>query len=214
MTAVRTPTGQYASVEAGTRFWAMVKMGDDCWEWQGYVNAKGYGRFSPRPGVTVQAHRFAYQLDHGEIPDSLQLDHLCRNRRCVRPIHLEPVTNRTNVLRGEGFAAVNAEKAVCVNGHPFTDANTVLDRRGWRRCLICKKASSREHFRRKRAEELRLLAMLPALLAEVDRLQTALMLARLALQGHRIDGRSNAEWVLTDVFHVVDAALARLDGAS
>jgi hypothetical protein len=151
-------------MNAADRFWALVIKGDGCWLGDGYVNDKGYGRFGTAKGKTVQAHRFAYEQTVGPIPEGAQLDHLCRNRRCVNPTHLEPVTNRTNILRGVGFAAENAEKTACVNGHPFTDENTVVDRRGWRRCLICKKASSRDHFRRKRAEELRLLAMLPALL--------------------------------------------------
>lgn len=73
-----------------------------CWVWTAARTSKGYGQFriGPRP---VRAHRYAYTLLVGPIPDGLQLDHLCRNRLCVNPGHLEPVTNWENTLRGENF---------------------------------------------------------------------------------------------------------------
>lgn len=74
-----------------------------CWDWTGYVTPKGYGRFL-RDGEQL-AHRVFYKRRHGSIPQGAVLDHLCRNRRCVNPDHLEPVSNRENIMRGEGFAA-------------------------------------------------------------------------------------------------------------
>lgn len=82
------------------RFWSKVEVTDGCWFWTGWLNKKGYGQFDI-PGWKPRAHRLAYELMVGRILDGLQLDHLCRNRRCVRPDHLEPVTNRENSRRGD-----------------------------------------------------------------------------------------------------------------
>lgn len=85
------------------RFWDHVDLSDPdrCWIWKRKPNAKGYGQLrNPRTGRTTTAHRYAYELVVGPIPDGLTIDHLCRVRACVRPDHLEPVTNRENLLRG------------------------------------------------------------------------------------------------------------------
>lgn len=71
-----------------------------CWEWRAAKAGGGYGRFAPDGRRQVQAHRFAYEIVCGAIPDGLDLDHLCRNRGCVNPAHLEPVTRQENVRRG------------------------------------------------------------------------------------------------------------------
>lgn len=83
-----------------------------CWEWQAAVDPNGYGRFSIS-GRMLGAHRVAYILLVGPIADDLDLDHLCRNRRCVRPSHLEPVTRRENLLRGETLVAAHARGDTC-----------------------------------------------------------------------------------------------------
>jgi hypothetical protein len=106
------------------RFWEKVEKTGGCWNWTAGLNAAGYGMFSD--GKTRLAHRFAYEMVVGKIPDGLQLDHLCRNRSCVRPDHLEPVTNRENCLRGESPFAKHARQTHCVNGHEFTPENTYL----------------------------------------------------------------------------------------
>src|ERR1700751_234362 len=81
------------------RFEKFFSRGPGCWEWHGYVSKRGYGFFHafgrPRP-----AHRVAYEIYVGEIPGGLDLDHLCRNRSCVNPAHLQPVTRQINILRG------------------------------------------------------------------------------------------------------------------
>lgn len=92
------------------------------------------------PGPTVVAHRFAYELLVGPIAQGMTLDHKCRTRLCVRPDHLEPVTNRENVLRGESVAAQRARQTHCVHGHELTEANTIRlpSRPNQRLCRRCK----------------------------------------------------------------------------
>lgn len=112
------------------RFWAKVTITDSCWLWH-RPDAYGYGAFTIRRGMIVKAHRFAYELFVGPIPDGLDLDHLCRVRHCVNPAHLEPVTRRENALRGVGPTAVNARKSHCIHGHPLTEGQ------GRRICRTC-----------------------------------------------------------------------------
>lgn len=116
---------------------------DACWIWTGW-GSDGYGRFMLGDGA-VCAHRWSYEFLRAEIPDDLQIDHLCRNRRCVNPWHLEPVTQRENVLRGVGIAARNALKTHCKWDHEFTEDNTYYrpDRPGSRECRACHQAVQR-----------------------------------------------------------------------
>jgi hypothetical protein len=125
---------------------------DGCWLWTGGGSRKeGYGYFHVGPDKRVMtAHRAAYLLFVCD-PGDLEIDHLCRNRRCVNLDHLEPVTTGENVLRGEGPPARNARKTHCVSGHPLTGANLYMrpDGKG-RECRACiKKRSQRfAHSRR------------------------------------------------------------------
>lgn len=128
------------------RFWSFTdKRGpSECWNWTGHVSSKGYARIRVRSGLVgpklfMRAHRFAYELLVGAIPDGLTLDHLCRNRRCVNPAHLEAVPDRINVLRGDGPPARNARKIRCIRGHLFDDSNTIYRSCGRRRCRECMK---------------------------------------------------------------------------
>ena len=119
-------------------FWDKVDKSQDCWTWLGSLFKTGYGQFWNGEKV-VRAHRYSYELLKGEIPKGLQLDHLCRNRYCVNPKHLEPVTNRENVLRGNGICGNNARKTHCKNGHLFNEENTINLKGNRRQCRICKK---------------------------------------------------------------------------
>ncbi|MFD9879982.1 HNH endonuclease signature motif containing protein [Streptomyces alboflavus] len=116
-----------------------------CWEWTGHVKPNGYGqvRINRR---ALHAHRVAYEAVRGPIPEGLVLDHLCRNRACVNPDHLEAVSHRTNILRGNGPAAHNARRTHCLRGHPFDDANTYVAANGARHCRTC--AAARKRNRR------------------------------------------------------------------
>lgn len=113
-----------------------------CWRWLAAGVPHGYGvfYFDGRQGY---AHRFAYQHFVGSIPDGWVIDHLCRNRRCVNPMHLQAVTYQVNLLRGLTIAAQNAGKTRCKNGHLFTPENTYTYASGSRACRSCNTAAAR-----------------------------------------------------------------------
>lgn len=111
---------------------------EGCWIWQGPVHHTGYGGF----GRSRFAHRYSYETFIGPIPDGLQLDHLCRNRACVRPDHLEPVTMRDNLLRGQGPSALHSRKTHCPKGHAYDLLNTRFEGSS-RHCRECEKERGR-----------------------------------------------------------------------
>lgn len=123
-----------------------------CHEWTAYRGNGGYGRFY-LDGRGALAHRWAYEHYRGPIPEGLQIDHLCRNRRCVNPDHLEPVTASENVLRGSVREAAQARSARithCPKGHEYTEENTYMTG-GGRSCWTCKRANRRQHYLDNRA---------------------------------------------------------------
>jgi len=127
-----------------------------CWLWRGQVSTKGYGRVL-HEGRLQQAHRVVYELLVSAIPKGKCLDHLCRVRACVNPAHMEPVDNRTNILRGVSFSAMNAQKKACDAGHPYTEENTRVCRAGWRHCKTC--SDIRDASRGRRAAAMRVRAI-------------------------------------------------------
>lgn len=119
------------------RFWARVALpnANGCMLWLGPLATNGYARMRAA-GEPMQAHRVAYILAYGPIPDGLVLDHLCRVRHCVAPDHLEAVTNAENIRRGEA-GRHNKAKTHCKLGHLYDPANTRIDRKGRRHCRTC-----------------------------------------------------------------------------
>ena len=120
-----------------------------CWVWTGRPNNRGYGQLgvlldAPRRPRTMLAHRVSYMAFVGPIPDGLVIDHLCRNRLCVNPAHLEVVTQRENSLRSPvSLAAINAAKTHCPRGHEYDRES--LHRNGTtrlRRCSECARRAS------------------------------------------------------------------------
>jgi hypothetical protein len=124
------------------RILSKIRYTPDCWEWTGMLCEHGYGVFH-LGAARVRAHRWVYELLAGPIPAGLVMDHLCRNRKCVRPSHLEPVTDRENILRGVGPSAVNAAKVRCPKGHEYTARPTGTPDRTWRFCRVCHRERSR-----------------------------------------------------------------------
>jgi HNH endonuclease len=158
------------SARAAARFWNKVdKNGPGgCWLWTGRIASSGYGEFTWRDGryrIRPAAHRVAYELSIGLLPKQLVIDHRCHNadkacpggrsclhRRCVRPDHLEPTDNISNILRGVSPPALNRLKTSCANGHEFTPDNTMERARGWRGCRTCQQASQKRTYAKHREE--------------------------------------------------------------
>lgn len=121
----------------------------DCWNWTGSLSTGGYGCFYIKRKF-ISAHRAVYELLSGPIPEGLHLDHLCRNRKCVNPAHLEPVTQRENFLRGYSPSAITVRTNQCKQGHSLTGDNlfNYISRQGVRNrmCKTCRNARARNNW--------------------------------------------------------------------
>lgn len=149
------PSGVYPRPSVEDRFWSYVEpQANGCSIWTGAKLGGGYGQFCLNINGkrrTIVAHRYAYILAKGPVPDGKCLDHLCRNRACVEVEHLEPVTMRENVLRGIGITARYAKATHCVRGHPFSGDNLRRYKsNGSRSCLTCGRERMRECRKRKK----------------------------------------------------------------
>jgi hypothetical protein len=143
------------------RFWPRVDKSGDCWVWTGTMTATGYGRIANERGEKPQsawAHRVAYTLTKGPIPNGLVLDHLCRNTACVNPDHLEAVTQGENILRGHNPSVLRHHAGVCSQGHELTPDNMHMNghKKSGREayvCAICKRERQARYESRKRVSD-------------------------------------------------------------
>ncbi|MGH3029279.1 MAG: HNH endonuclease signature motif containing protein [Gaiellaceae bacterium] len=130
-----------------------------CWVWIGCTHPKGYGHFWSG-GRVGGAHRWAYEYFVGPIPEGLTIDHLCRNRRCVNPVHLEAVSNRENIRREEAGANLRRESpdqlappTHCKRGHPLSGNNLYVRPNGSRHCRACARERTRAYARTTKGRE-------------------------------------------------------------
>jgi len=134
--------------DAGARFDSKcAPTPSGCTVWTASRTKGGYGNFWDGESM-VLAHRWAYQREKGDIPVGLELDHLCRNRACVNPDHLEAVDRRTNSLRGIGPSAQNSIKTHCPRGHAYAGANLYVSPSGRRYCRTCGRATTARYRKR------------------------------------------------------------------
>ncbi len=153
------PKGDYKRPTIEDSFYKFARVDSSgCWLWAGALSKDGYGLLRK-----FQAHRFAYALVNGEIPDGKEIDHLCNVRRCVNPAHLEAVSRKENVRRAwdrgsnehrrNRLAAIHLSKTHCKRGHPYSAENTRIDDVGARRCKTCDSMKSKRYFAKKKAKE-------------------------------------------------------------
>lgn len=139
------------TVKLGSRFISkvLIDLNTGCWNWTASIDKGGYGRFRIA-GEWGFAHRYANQT-----PENMHTDHLCRNRCCVNPDHLETVTNIENVNRGltGKINHRNSKKTHCTQGHEYTEENTIVTVEGWRRCRTCYLKWNKRSCRRSREHE-------------------------------------------------------------
>lgn len=133
------------SLEAALRARTDTSRGPDgCWPWTGAMNSSGYGALTSN-NKPLAAHRASYELYKGPIPAGAHIDHLCRNRLCVNPAHLECVTHAENMRR--------ARKTHCIRGHEFTTENTRINSHGYPECRACTRL--RREMQREKSRQLR-----------------------------------------------------------
>jgi hypothetical protein len=132
------------------RFWSKVERREDgCWIWRGALGNHGYGSFSVG-GKNERVHVWSYERFVAPTPTGLVLDHLCHNTACVNPRHMEPVTQRENVMRSDGLTATLSRKTHCDHGHPLAGDNLIIRPDGHRRCRECVRRWCREYRARRK----------------------------------------------------------------
>jgi len=140
------PKGHYKRKSAVNRIYdKLLKKKSGCWQYIGKLDKNGYGRV--RDNYTRKLiHRAMYEHLIGRIPDKMVIDHLCRNRGCVNPSHMEVVTQRENILRGYGVTARNSRKLNCKRGHGLNGENLYMTTKGSRQCIKCRNILGRKYY--------------------------------------------------------------------
>lgn len=123
-----------------------VQSGTGCWIWIAGGHGGGrYGGYSPTHSRKVYAHRYSFEFFFGPVPSGLQIDHLCRNKRCVNPLHMEATTGQMNTMRGMNFPIQDGQH--CQKGHPLFGPNLYMEG-STRRCRTCLKARMKRYKQR------------------------------------------------------------------
>lgn len=150
--------GPLQSREISARFAEKVRVNPltGCWIWRAYSTKTGYAQFQAPDLNTGEsrlqyAHRVAYESIHGPVPEGFELDHLCARRNCVNPAHLEPVTRKENLMRGDTLPAARAAQTHCQRGHELSGDNVYTNpSQGSRTCRICRTQFNREWAKKNR----------------------------------------------------------------
>lgn len=149
---------RFTAIDATERFWSKVDKSGDCWLWLATTSGQGgYGHFHVSGGakdrVREYAHRWSYEQAKGPIPEGMELDHLCRNRKCVNPDHLEPVAHAVNHERRRGIPHGPRDLGpFCRNGHERTPENTAVNKQGYKFCRLCANESQRRYKARQQSQ--------------------------------------------------------------
>lgn len=136
------PCGRARYCSVTCQLLAQIEVSGECWIWTGGANDKDYP-YVKIGGRMRRAHRVSYTIFVEPIPDGLEIDHVCKTRRCINPAHLEPVTQLVNLQRGDSLnhthlmAQSRRAKTHCPHGHPYSVENTRITKRGHRLCREC-----------------------------------------------------------------------------
>jgi HNH endonuclease len=141
----------FSALPARLRDKIFIEPNSGCWLWIGYQSTRGYGRIFVTGIKTRFAHLIVYQTLGNQMPEGCEADHLCRNKLCVNPLHLEFVPHKINILRGESPSAKCAKQTHCVHGHLFDEANTYRGAYGQRRqCKACRREIDKKRSKLRR----------------------------------------------------------------